>query len=177
MDIQLDSLDFYVIRLIDEAGQYVELDLRTELAINEDNLDKEMREQPAKYVYWSSVLERIRLYQESANLELESLLGELDIEAREELPKLGLKVTRDSVEGYISRTEAYKRAKEKCNNYDYLVRRLQFVVKSFEQRKDMLQSYGRQLVHDKTFGHKAGRYLEGSTTYHDQNPFDTNYTE
>lgn len=165
MDIQLDSLNFYIIRLVDEAGQFVEINLKEELAVNEHNLEKEMREQPSKYVYWSSVLERIRLYQETAELELEALLGELDKEARYELPKIDIKPTKDSVDGYIKRTEKYKIAKEKCNYYDYLVRRLQFIVKSFEQRKDMLQSYGRQVVNDKNYGHKAGRYIDKTTEY------------
>lgn len=160
VNIRVDNLDFTTIRLIDEAGQFNEFNLKEELSVNEDNLEREMIEQPSKYIYWSSVLEKIRMYQESSELELELLLGELDKEAREELPKEGIKITKDAVEGYIKRTEAYKLAVEKINNYNYIVRRLQFVVKAFEQRKDMLQSYGKQIVQDKTYGKGAGSRQE-----------------
>ena len=164
MDIQLDNLDFHTLRLIDETGAYIVIDLKAELAINENNLDREMLQQPAKYVYWSSILERLRYFQESAELELEVLEGRLDNEAREELPKEGVKPTKDSVENYMKRKEEYVIAREKCNTYDYLVRRLHFIVKSFEQRKDMLQSYGKQLANDKSYGHGAGSHME-------QNPY------
>lgn len=165
----MNSLDFYKLRLIDESGEFVEVDLKEELAINDDNLEKEMRDQPAKYVYWSSVLERLRLFQESSNLELEALLGELDKEARVELLKEDIKPTKDSVDAYIKRTEKYKVAKEKCNYYDYLVRRMVFIVKSFEQRKDLMQSYGRQRDNDRIYGRGAGRYQEKT------NEYDTHY--
>lgn len=156
----MDNLDFYIIKLVDESGQYVEINLREELAINEDNLSQEMLQQPSKYVYWSSVLEKIRLFQENADLEMELLLGELDKEARIELPKEDIKPTKDSVDGYIKRTEKYKIAKEKCNYYDYLVKRLQFIVRSFEQRKDMIQSFGKQKSHDYSYGRGAGSHFE-----------------
>lgn len=156
LDIQLDSLDFQVIRLVDESGQHITLDLKSELSVNESNLEVEMLQQPSKYIYWSSILEKIRFFKESSELELELLISELDKEAREELPKEDIKPTKDSVESYIKRTEEYKVAKEKCNYYEYLVKRLQFIVKAFEQRKDMLQSYGRQVVQDKTYGQGAG---------------------
>jgi hypothetical protein len=160
LDINIDSLDFQFIRLIDESGQYVELDLKTELSVNEDNLEREMLEQPSKYVYWSAILERIRFFKESAELEMELLLGELDKEAREELPKHEVKATKDSVDAYIKRTENYKIAREKCNYYEYLVKRVQFIVRALEQRKDMLQSYGKQVTHDKSYGKGAGSHME-----------------
>jgi len=156
MDIQLDNLDFYYLRLIDETGQFQEIDLRKELAVNENQLEREMLQQPSKYVYWTSVLERIRLFQDNAELEMEVLMGELDKEAREVLEK----PTKDSVEGYIRRTEKYQNQKRKCNYYEYLVRRLNFIVKAFEQRKDMLQSYGKQKANEKVYGQGAGTRQE-----------------
>lgn len=167
LDIKLDRLDFQILRLIDESGQHITLDLQKELSVNEANLEVEMLQQPSKYVYWSSILEKIRFFQESAELEMELLIAELDKEAREELPKEDIKPTKDSVDNYIKRTEAYKVQKEKCNHYAYLVKRIQFIVRAFEQRKDMLQSYGKQIAQDRTYGQGAGsKHYED----HYQNP-------
>ena len=157
MEINVDNLDFTSIKLIDETGQFLEIDLQKELRIDEHRLEQEMIEQPSKYIYWSSILEKLRLYQEQCELDLEFLLGRLDKEAREHLMVTGTKPTKDSVEAYIKRSNEYKIAKEKCNYYDYLVRRLQFIVKSLEQRKDMLQSINKQKHNDKIYGHGAGR--------------------
>lgn len=160
MDIKIDDLDFLQLRLVSESGEFVNINLKEELSINESNLDQEMLQQPAKYVYWSSILEKVRLVKEQSDLELEQLMGELDKEARTTLPIEGTKPTKDSVENYIRRTQQYKEAIEKRNYWEHIVKRMQYIVKSLEQRKDMLQSYGKQLSSDKTYGHKAGRYQE-----------------
>lgn len=172
MEIQLDSLDFTTLTLKDETGNIVTLDLKAELAINEDNLDREMLEQPSKYVYWSAILERIKLFQENSDLELDLLMAELDQEAREVMtaPESKIKPTKDSVDAYIKRTEKFRIAKEKCNYYDYLARRINFIVRSFEQRKDMLQSYGRYITTERQYGHGAGRYQEKVDEHRFQNP-------
>lgn len=169
LDIKLDSLDFYNLRLIDETGSFQEINLQEELAINENELDREMLEQPSKYVYWSSILEKIRYFKEDAELQLELLIGELDRKAREELSKNGGKPTKDAVDAYIKRTEEYKQQKTQCNYYDYLVRRIQFIVKAFEQRKDMLQSINKQKTNEKTYGQGAGSKQE-QTGYYDPLP-------
>lgn len=162
LDIKVDSLDFQLLRIIDETGQYVEYDLKRELSINERNLQKEMLEQPSKYIYWSSILEKIKYFQESTELKLELLMAKLDKEARAELSKDGGKPTKDSVESYIKRQPEYEAARSNCQYYDYIAGRIARIVKSFEQRKDMLQSYGKQLADQKTFGHGAGSKLEDS---------------
>lgn len=154
MEIKVDSLDFYRLSVVDETGQRVDFDLQQELSINEYNYEMEMLSQPAKYVYWSSLLEKLRLYEEQAELELETLIGELDQQARAEIEK----PTKDSVDAYMKRTEAYKLAKEKINYYKYVVKRVQFVVKSLEQRKDMLQSYGKHRIHEAQYGSGAGNH-------------------
>lgn len=163
LEIKLDGLDFYIIKLYDENGEYIEFDLKKELAINEDNLAQEMIEQPSKYVYWSSVLEKLRYFQESAELQLEFLEGKLDQQARKDIESQGGRPTKDSIEGYMRRTEEYQRARSVCTHYEYLVKRVHFVVKSLEQRAGMLQSYGKQVQNDKIYGHHAGRYHTEST--------------
>lgn len=156
LNVKVDSIDFQHLAIIDESGQYVEYDLTKELAVNESNLLQEMLHQPAKYIYWSSMLEKIKYFQESTELELELVEAKLDKVAREQLEK----PTKDSVEAYIKRTEDYQNARKKCSYYEYLSGRIQRIVKAFEQRKDMLQSYGKQLADQKSFGQGAGTRFE-----------------
>lgn len=156
LNVKVDSIDFQHLAIIDESGQYVEYDLTKELAVNESNLLQEMLHQPAKYIYWSSMLEKIKYFQEATELELELVEAKLDKVAREQLEK----PTKDSVEAYIKRTEDYQNARKKCSYYEYLSGRIQRIVKAFEQRKDMLQSYGKQLADQKSFGQGAGTRFE-----------------
>jgi hypothetical protein len=166
--IKVDSLDFQFLRLIDEAGQFVEYDMKKELAISEANLAKEMLEQPSKYIYWSSILEKIKMFQESTELQLELLMARLDKQARTSLESEGAKPTKDSVESYIKRQPEYEKARKDCQYYDYIAGRITRIVKAFEQRKDMLQSYGKQIADQKNFGQGAGSRFEDNVN---PNPF------
>ncbi|APZ82588.1 hypothetical protein Goe25_01310 [Bacillus phage vB_BsuM-Goe25] len=156
LDVLIDSLDFYVLRLRDENGEFIEYDLRKELSVNEDNFLEEMIEQPSKYIYWSSVLERLRMFQESVELKLEVTIAKLDEQARESITAKGQKPTKDMVESFIKRQPEYQKAKENEIYYNHVVGRIQRIVKSFEQRKDMLQSYGKQVLDNKQYGWGAG---------------------
>ncbi|AYJ75220.1 hypothetical protein BSP36_133 [Bacillus phage BSP36] len=159
LDVKLDSLDFYLLKLIDENGEFQEYDLREELAVNEDNFEVEMIEQPSKYIYWSSILEKLKMFQESVELELEVVVASLDQQARDALKETATKPTKDMVDSYIKRQPEYEKAKKKEIYYNYVVGRIQRIVKSFEQRKDMLQSYGKQVLESKQYGQGAGSKL------------------
>lgn len=160
MEIKVDNLDFGLLRLIDETGQYVEYDLTQELKVNEDNLLTEMLEQPSKYIYWSSILERIKFYQEGVELELELKVAELDPEARGYLKQQGEKPTKDMVDAYVKRQESYIEIRKRMALYEHISGRMNRIVKSFEQRKDMLQSYGKQVAENKLYGRGAGSKFE-----------------
>jgi hypothetical protein len=156
LDIYLDNLEFDILKLIDETGQYVEYNLRKELAINEDNFQEAMLTQPASYIYWSSILEKLKLYQETKELELEKVLAQLDQEARDHIKKDGTKPTKDMVDAYVKRHDDYQAKQKEVVDYNYIVGRMQRIVKAFEQRKDMLQSYGKQVTENTVYGSGAG---------------------
>jgi hypothetical protein len=160
LDIKVDSFDFDLLRLIDETGQFVEYNLRRELAVNEGNLLQEMLQQPSKYVYWASLLEKINMFQESTELELELVVARLDKQARKDCEDNNIKPTKDIVDAWIKRTEEYVAARKNCQYYDYIAGRVQRIVKAFEQRKDMLQSYGKQIADQKGHGQGAGTHIE-----------------
>lgn len=160
MEIKLDNLDFSFLRLVDENGEYQEYDLTTELKVNEANLLQEMLQQPSKYIYWSSILEKIKWFQESQELTLEVEVAKLDSKAREFITSNGGKPTKDIVEAYIRQQPEYISAKKNCQYYEYISGRISRIVKAFEQRKDMLQSYGKQVAEDKAYGRGAGSQIE-----------------
>ena len=171
LDIKVDNLDFQCLRIIDENGQYVEFDLDKELKINEDNLLQEMLEQPSKYIYWSSLLEKIKYFQESTELALELEVARLEPQAREALKVDNPKPTKDMIESYIKRQPSYQQKRAEVLSYEYIVGRIARIVKAFEQRKDMLQSYGKQVAEQKIYGQGAGTRIEshhspfGTTSY------------
>lgn len=160
MDIRVDNLDFSYLRLVDDSGQFEEYNLKEELKVNEGNLLQEMLQQPSKYIYWSSLLEKLKWYQEDAELKLEVKIAELDKEAREFITNGNGKPTKDVVEAYIKQQPSYGAEKQKVQYLEYTVGRITRIVKAFEQRKDMLQSYGKQVAEDKLYGRGAGSQFE-----------------
>lgn len=160
MDISVDNLDFYYLTLRDTTGNTLDFNLKDELAINEQNLLQEMLEQPSKYIYWSSILETLKMYQEAKEIELETVVANLDPQARNVLKESDIKPTKDMVDAYIKRQETYTTKKNEVLYMSYIVGRVQRIVKAFEQRSSMLQSYGKQVLENKAYGHGAGSRIE-----------------
>jgi hypothetical protein len=160
VDIKVDNLDFNHLRLIDENGQLVEFNLHEELKVNEPNLLQEMLQQPSKYIYWSSLLEKLKYFQEATELELELETARLEPEARTKLKEDTPKPTKDQVEAYIKRQPSYQAQRKSLQHFEYIVGRVARIVKAFEQRKDMLQSYGKQVAEQKLYGGGAGSTIE-----------------
>lgn len=156
MQIHVDSFDFGEITIVDEAGQTQEYDLLNELRVNEDNLMMEMLEQPSKFVYWSTLLEKLKYYQESEELKVEKVIARIDTEAREHYKGTETKATKDVVEAFRKQHQDYEPAMQSLAYYNFIVGKVTRIVKAFEQRKDMLQSYGKQIAEQKMYGQGAG---------------------
>lgn len=139
LDITVNDLDFTKVRIKDANGEFKEYDLQEELQINEYKIDEEIKLQPGKYVYWSSILEQVRAYLESSELEEERLRAELYEVSRSTLINGGTaKPTKDQIDAWIMRQDNYLEAKEQVLVYQKFVRQLHYVVKSLEQRHTML---------------------------------------
>jgi len=139
VDIRVNDLDFTTIRIIDANGSFTEYEMQDVLNINEHNLAEEIRMQPSKYVYWSSILEQLRGYLESAELAEEKLKAELYEVARDTLIAGGTpKPTKDQIDSWILRQDSFTEAKNNTLAYRKFVKQLSFVVKSLEQRHSML---------------------------------------
>lgn len=152
MEINLDSFDFNHITIKDNNGEVLEFNLIEELKINEFNVVSEFLQQPAKYVYWSSILEKVKMYRESAELQAETYKSSIYESSRLGLVEVGInKPTKEQVNAEIMGDEHYIKLLESLNTYKYLVGQLTYVVKAFEQRRDMLIQYGADLRKTKEY--------------------------
>lgn len=144
MDINVGNLDdMNRVVLRDQNGRIEEFNLDDELRITRNNLQEDFVTQPIKYAYWVSVLEKMRLYQESAELELEQVYASLYEPSRQALVSKGInKPTKEQISTEIVLQQQYTDAKNNANTYAYYVKRLQGIVKAWEQRREMLIQYG-----------------------------------
>lgn len=146
MNINIGSFDFDMITITGANGESTTYDLREELKVNDFNVVNEFLEQPSKYVYWSSILERVKMFKESAELKAETYKASIYEPSRLSLVDAGInKPTKEQVNAVILSDENYIKLLEDINTYNYLVGQLTYVVKAFEQRRDMLIQYGADL--------------------------------
>lgn len=146
MNINIGAFDFDKITITGANGESTTHDLREELKVNDFNVVSEFLEQPSKYVYWSSILERVKMFKESAELKAETYKASIYETSRTVLVDAGInKPTKEQVNSVIMSDENYIKLLEDVNTYTYLVGQLTYVVKAFEQRRDMLIQYGADL--------------------------------
>lgn len=155
LDIKVTNLDFGTIRVTDANGETVTYVLKEELAVNNFNVREEFLMQPAKYAYWTSLLEQLRLYQESYGLKAEKRKSELYEPSRQQLIAVGIaKPTKDQIEAQIMLDDEYYKLRENVVSMEFNVKQVQYIVKAFEQRKDMLVQYGADLRRDFDYSKK-----------------------
>lgn len=155
LDIRVTNLDFGTLRVTDANGETITYNLKDELAVNNFNVREEFLKQPAKYSYWTSLLEQLRLYQEMFELKAEKRKSVLYEPSRQALILEGIaKPTKDQIEARIMLDDEYYKLKTDVVNTAFNVRQLQYVVKAFEQRKDMLVQYGADLRRDFEYSKK-----------------------
>lgn len=152
MELELTTLGFDMLTLKTASGETVTYNLKDELMINTHNLLEEFNLQPAKYVYWSSLLETVRAYLEASQLKEEQIRASLYEACRIILVDNGTaKPTKDQIEAEILKNDTYIEARELVNTYSYFVKNLQYTVKAFEQRKDMLLQLGAESRRQKDY--------------------------
>lgn len=152
LDIAVSDLDFNTIRIRDANGSFVEHDLKAELVIDKNNLAEEFKLQPSKYVYWASILEQVRAYLEAAQFTEDKTKADLYEPARLAIIQGGTpKPTKDQIESWVWRQDVYLEAKQQVMVYSKFVKQLQYVVKAFEQRRDMLTQIGADMRKQKEY--------------------------
>lgn len=161
MDIRLDAIN-ETFRVIDDQGEIHEYDLKKELHIDEATLGQEFLNQPVKYLFWCSILEKMTMYLDSEKYKMDVTEANLRDQGREFFVKSGIKSNAQMVDDYCKQQSDWKAVERKLINLTYMVKQLKVIVRAFEQRKDMLQSYGAQLRNEVNYGDKAGNVPNSS---------------
>lgn len=138
MEIHVDSLDFNDLTIIDMNGEAHTFNIHDELKLSEYTIQQEMYSQSAKYSYWASLLERVRVYAEAEQRKLEQIGARVNKEVRTRYEQEKKKPTKDVIESDILLDEEYQQQQYIVEQRNYQVKQLQYIVKAFEQRSSML---------------------------------------
>lgn len=138
MEIHVDSLDFNDLTIIDMNGEAHTFNIHDELKLSEYTIQQEMYSQSAKYSYWASLLERVRVYAEAEQRKLEQIGAKVNKEVRTRYEQEKKKPTKDVIESDILLDEEYQQQQYIVEQRNYQVKQLQYIVKAFEQRSSML---------------------------------------
>nr|DAG96526.1 MAG TPA: recombination, repair and ssDNA binding protein [Herelleviridae sp.] len=138
MEIHVDSLDFNDLTIIDMNGEAHTFNIHDELKLSEYTIQQEMYSQSAKYSYWASLLERVRVYAEAEQRKLEQIGAKVNKEVRNRYEQEKKKPTKDVIESDILLDEEYQQQQYIVEQRNYQVKQLQYIVKAFEQRSSML---------------------------------------
>jgi len=143
LELRVTNIDFDKVRITDENGETQTYDINKELAVDPFNVRDEFLHQSSKYSYWASLLEQLKLYEESYELQADKKRSELYEPSRQKLLAEGVtRPSKDQIDSQIMLDGDYYNL---CNNVvaiHYQVNQIKALVKAFEQRKDMLIQYG-----------------------------------
>lgn len=134
MKHELNKDAVVVMSFVDTGGRPFEYDLREELSISDATLIEDLQSQPAKYAWWASVLERARVKLRSAEDQLDYSRASISNEIRASGEKLAIAVVNDRV----AVDPDYKQALQEVRYWEGEVGKLVYIVRAFEQRRDML---------------------------------------
>lgn len=140
--IWVRDLDEDSITIVDYNGQAETYSMSQELRVDEDNYRQEFIQQAPKYSYWMNALQQAKLVQADHDNRLTKLRGELYIKYRAQLEAEGKKPPAVMIEAAIGSDKDYLDAKAQLDYANFNVGRVQGLVKAFEQRAQMLISYG-----------------------------------
>lgn len=152
MKVYVSDLDSDQITILDYNKQELTYSISNELAVDETNYQQEYLKQPAKYAFWSAVLQSAKLNLAAKTHELENVHAALYQGINKQLQDAKVRPTKDLIESYIVLQDSYKKALKQVDICEYSVGQVTYLVKAFEQRKDMLISYGSEMRRDKNYG-------------------------
>lgn len=115
--------------------------LQDELAFSEQTFNFDLANQSASYAFWSQVLVSAKSKLEEARLNGQVLHAQIANEARTELSKPSVATVEDYV---LAKTE-YKQNLQQQLDWQTQVDKLNYIVKSFDQRSNMLSQFGANL--------------------------------
>ena len=115
--------------------------LQDELAFSEQTFNFDLANQSASYAFWSQVLVSAKSKLEEARLNGQVLHAQIANEARTELSKPSVA----TVEDYVLAKAEYQQNLQQQLDWQTQVDKLNYIVKSFDQRSNMLSQFGANL--------------------------------
>ena len=133
---------------LDRKIEKYEEELFAELGFDKYNLDVEYERQPSLYMEWSRLWGKGLLARKKAENQLEKVKGQVDLEIRQSPRDFGLvpddkgKIMESAIKSAVANSEKVEEAQEQFYKVYELTKLLEYAVKAFEQRKELLRGEG-----------------------------------
>lgn len=151
-------MDFNV-TVRDYSGNEITHNLQDELRINKHDLSSEMESQPSKYIYWAFLQDKASSLLEGAELERDRIYASLYEPKRQALVASGTaKPTKDQINSAILADTDYTGAEDKVKELSEQFNNMKYIVKAFEQRKDMLIQLGSDARKEREYNQALNNY-------------------
>lgn len=124
-----------------QNGVKQEHNLIDELAFSEQTFNQDLANQSAQYAFWSQVLSSAKSKLEETKLNGQVLHAQIANEARAQLTK----PTVNTIEDYVLTKPEYQDNLVHQLEWQTQVEKLNYIVKSFDQRSNMLSQFGANL--------------------------------
>lgn len=118
------------------------IDLRSVLAINQQNLPQEFTDQPSLFAWYGVLLADQQAKLAFSEKDRDRYAAELSIRFRKEAVTLKEKVTEAQLEAKIKLDDKYTVLDDQVIILNSVCKRLEVLVKASVQRKDMLEQLG-----------------------------------
>ncbi|QYC50832.1 hypothetical protein KQUDLBSD_CDS0132 [Staphylococcus phage PG-2021_40] len=149
LEVRVDHIDTDTIRVVDSQGQTVDYDVLSDLSVHDYNANDELREQHVKYRKYANIYNRLSYYLEEEEIKLVTISSQINLDIRNQYQATnGKPPTKDVVEAEIQTKQKYIDQLRIVNHLKYQKTQLQYILKAFEQRKDMLVQYTAHLRKD-----------------------------
>lgn len=150
--IKIKSTGGEKIEILDQTGKSVIYDIDQELLVNDNNYQQEYLRQAQKYSFWADKLAIANRQVSGAEQQLDLIHAKLYHKYFLDLSKSKARPTKDMVESEIIQDDSYQQALSSLNQCSFVEEKLKFIVKAFEQRKDMLIQFGAEMRKDREIG-------------------------
>lgn len=150
--IKIKSTGGEQIEILDQTGKSTIYDIDQELLVNDNNYQQEYLRQAQKYSFWADKLAIANRQVSGAEQQLDLIHAKLYHKYFLDLSKSKARPTKDMVESEIIQDDSYQQALNSLNQCSFVEEKLKFIVKAFEQRKDMLIQFGAEMRKDREIG-------------------------
>lgn len=150
--IKLNTTGLDKIELVDPTGTHTTYDINDELLVTDNNYQVELLNQPRKYSFWADKLAIVNRQVSGAKQQLDLIHAKLYAKYYVELSKAKARPTKDMVEAEIIQDQEYQSAVTRVDQTTYVADKLKFIVKAFEERKDMLIQFSAEMRKDREIG-------------------------